>query len=279
MLDKEFFLNIEKFASSTKLNGSLFFGRSFKNKDLNKLNDFILSYASNKSFLEIEGGINNWSRELEYPFIFSQIAKYINKSLDENGAKEIYIFDNACGYTAISALLAKAGLHIKGTDLFDHGERWKKYIKSIKGSMSFEQANSEELPFNNEKFDVSFSLSALEHMNNPQKALKEMIRVTKKGGLILLTIDIASQLVGNYKADNLNINNSNFDDILELINKECDYFAEPKLTHPDDYLNNYSDNISGSFVRKAISKTLYKFKRKDYPANFYIFGGAWLKKY
>ena len=91
MLDKEFFLNIEKFASSTKLNGSLFFGRSFKNKDLNKLNDFILSYASNKSFLEIEGGINNWSRELEYPFIFSQIAKYINKSLDENGAKK-FIF-------------------------------------------------------------------------------------------------------------------------------------------------------------------------------------------
>ncbi len=279
MIDEDFFLNIEKLAAPTKLNGSFFLGRSFKNDALNELNSYILSYASEKSFIEIEGGFRNWARVIEYPYIFSQIGKYINIRVKENSGKQIKTFDNACGYTAISSLLAKAGLDVVGTDFVDHGKRWKTYIKSIRGSMNFQQANSEELPFDNEQFDVSFSLSAIEHMNNPQKALKEMIRVTKKGGLISLTFDVASKISGNYRADNLKINNCNFEELLSIINKDCEYFSKPKITHPDDYLSSYSDNFKVGTLRKVISKTLYKFRSKSYPANFYIFGGTWRKKF
>lgn len=43
------------------------------------------------------------------------------------------------------------------------------------------------LPFKNESFDNVFSFQVLEHHKNPLKFFKEIIRITKKKGLILIT--------------------------------------------------------------------------------------------
>jgi len=51
-----------------------------------------------------------------------------------------------------------------------------------------QQGTAEELPYDNEQFDVVYSSNVLEHVNNPQKVFKESIRVTKKGGYITAVI-------------------------------------------------------------------------------------------
>lgn len=43
------------------------------------------------------------------------------------------------------------------------------------------------LPFKNESFDNSVSFQVLEHHRDPELMIKEMARITKKGGLILLS--------------------------------------------------------------------------------------------
>lgn len=46
---------------------------------------------------------------------------------------------------------------------------------------------AENLPFANESFDVIISTQVLEHVNDPRKAIEEMHRVLKKGGLLILS--------------------------------------------------------------------------------------------
>ena len=46
--------------------------------------------------------------------------------------------------------------------------------------------NSEELPFPDETFDLIISLAVLEHVSDPHKMAKEILRITKKSGRIFI---------------------------------------------------------------------------------------------
>jgi SAM-dependent methyltransferase len=50
------------------------------------------------------------------------------------------------------------------------------------------------LPFQNEVFDTVLCTEVLEHIPNPNIALQEMHRVTRKGGVLLLTVPLSEQL-------------------------------------------------------------------------------------
>ena len=47
---------------------------------------------------------------------------------------------------------------------------------------------AEELPFKDESFDLIYSTNVLEHVQNPEKVLKESIRVLKTGGFLQFVI-------------------------------------------------------------------------------------------
>jgi SAM-dependent methyltransferase len=59
----------------------------------------------------------------------------------------------------------------------------------------FSEALGEKLPFKNNFFDLVYSAFAIEHCHNPEAFLSEMIRVVKKGGLVII-------LAPNYGAPN-----------------------------------------------------------------------------
>lgn len=46
---------------------------------------------------------------------------------------------------------------------------------------------NESLPFSNNEFDMAVSLASLEHLEEPGRALKEIFRVLKPDGILLLT--------------------------------------------------------------------------------------------
>lgn len=60
--------------------------------------------------------------------------------------------------------------------------------KRLKGKRNIKLCveNIEKLAFGDNFFDLVYAVSVLEHLINPEKALKEMIRVTKKGGYLIL---------------------------------------------------------------------------------------------
>ena len=49
-------------------------------------------------------------------------------------------------------------------------------------------AKGEEMPFENESFDLIYSTNVLEHVNDPKKVISESIRVLKPGGYLQFVI-------------------------------------------------------------------------------------------
>lgn len=78
-----------------------------------------------------------------------------------------------------------------GIDSYDkavtHGKKIYPHIK-------FKIANAEKLPFKKGDFDLLICYETIEHITNPLKALKEMKRVLKKDGTLILTMDSGSLL-------------------------------------------------------------------------------------
>lgn len=52
--------------------------------------------------------------------------------------------------------------------------------------VEWQTASAYSIPFQNESFDVCFAYFVLEHLVYPEKGLKEMLRVIKKGGQLVL---------------------------------------------------------------------------------------------
>jgi ubiquinone/menaquinone biosynthesis C-methylase UbiE len=51
-----------------------------------------------------------------------------------------------------------------------------------------EQADVLSLPYDDQSFDVVMAAHVLEHLSDPRRALKEMIRVLKPGGMVFLCL-------------------------------------------------------------------------------------------
>ena len=57
------------------------------------------------------------------------------------------------------------------------------------------QGTAEDLPFKNEEFDLVFCSHVLEHVTNQTKSLKEIKRVLKKDGLVIIGMPTASMAI------------------------------------------------------------------------------------
>jgi len=97
----------------------------------------------------------------------------------ENMSKEAgSILDAGCGRGYWLNLVAEnSSLRITGCDLYDN-------VKLKRGS--YVKANLEDLPFDDNSFDIVTSHHTIEHVLNPQKAVNELKRVAAKQ-LIIVT--------------------------------------------------------------------------------------------
>lgn len=92
------------------------------------------------------------------------------------------ILDLGCGDGTRLGLLETSAEKV-GVDISDYAIN--KAVKKYSG-VEFLKADIEKLPFEKESFDLVFSMFVLEHVQNPEKVLKEAIRVLKKGGILIL---------------------------------------------------------------------------------------------
>ena len=100
------------------------------------------------------------------------------------------ILDIACGGGALSLKIAEKGFEVYGVDLLEDAiNRAKRLAEREKIACAFKVGNAEDLPYPDRYFDKAVCSSSLEHFKDDIKALKEMHRVLKPSGSVVLTTD------------------------------------------------------------------------------------------
>lgn len=99
-----------------------------------------------------------------------------------NPKSEIRILDVGCGTGANLEMLSQFG-EAEGVDVSDDALEFCR----LKG-LSVQKGLAETLPYRDDTFDITTALDVVEHLDDDIAGLKEMHRVTKRGGYSLIFV-------------------------------------------------------------------------------------------
>jgi len=123
---------------------------------------------------------------------WQHIIEWIDPKEDER------ILDVACGTGELSLKIAEKGSEIHAIDMSENAINIaKRLAKRENISCEFIVGNAEDLSYPNEYFDKIICSSSLEHFTNDLKALKEMNRVLKPKGCVVMTVDSLTCPISN----------------------------------------------------------------------------------
>lgn len=126
--------------------------------------------------------------------------------LKASGLKSGRILDVGMGSCACMALfLAMQGFEVTGVDRSPHAvhKAWLRGARRrLKGSFEARRADATNLPFDTGVFDAVISFHSLHHMDKPAPAIREMFRVCRPGGMVLIAdLNETGRKVYKHKAD------------------------------------------------------------------------------
>ena len=106
---------------------------------------------------------------------------------------EMIVLDVACGAAHAAEQVAPLVRHVVGVDLTPQLLRlgFDRVRKAGLANLLLLEGNVTELPFLEESFDVVFCRSALHHFRDPKAAVREMSRVCRVGGRVVVTDMVA----------------------------------------------------------------------------------------
>lgn len=124
-------------------------------------------------------------------YLYSWAGKNIDRLAD---GRPLTLLDAACGDGTLTRYVASRHSYV-GTDfssrLLDRAERHH--------PSTYFRADLNHLPFSSASFDLVVSLQALQYLHRPATALREMARVLKPDGRLLLTVPNKDSLKYRWK--------------------------------------------------------------------------------
>lgn len=129
------------------------------------------------SYFEIES--KHWWFKVRRNLIFYLLQKYLKKT-----RSEIKLLDYGCGSGYLVGELQKAGYNAAGAD-FSHEAIKYGTERGIK-NLSIQE--NLYLQYNDSSFDCILLLDVLEHIKDEKTIIKEIYRISKKGGIIIATV-------------------------------------------------------------------------------------------
>jgi ubiquinone/menaquinone biosynthesis C-methylase UbiE len=112
------------------------------------------------------------------------------------------ILEVACGRGGFSRLLASKGAVVCGADFSESAikiakEKLLRY-PDLADRVTYMQADAQNLPLDQESFDIVISCETIEHVPDQRAAVREMYRVCKPGGMLYLTTPNYLNFMGLY---------------------------------------------------------------------------------
>ena len=133
-----------------------------------------------------------------------EVKKIIKKNFDKSIISKLNCLDIG---TADGLMLSRLNNYFKfkkaiGIDMCDD------LIKTnTDKNIKLEIGSAEKLTFKSNSFDIIMGCAVIEHINHPNKMLKECYRVLKKGGVLIITTpnpihDVIATKIGYFEEDN-----------------------------------------------------------------------------
>jgi len=100
------------------------------------------------------------------------------------------VLDVGCGTGEYTSWYASRGARVTGIDLSRTSlERAKAYALSYGlSNVAFERMSALDLRFPDNSFDLTYSMGVLHHTTNPFQGFCEMVRVTRPGGIVIVSV-------------------------------------------------------------------------------------------
>jgi ubiquinone/menaquinone biosynthesis C-methylase UbiE len=99
------------------------------------------------------------------------------------------VLDVGIGSGIATQMLAEAGANVTGVDLTQWAvETTRHRLDAFGLEADVRQADAEQLPFADASFDLVFSWGVIHHSSDMDRALGELVRVTRPGGRIVLMV-------------------------------------------------------------------------------------------
>lgn len=181
--------------------------------------------------------LNNWSRIWEYPYVAEAFTE-LRRESHNVGEK---ILDFGSGVTFFPYFLSKNGYKVTccdidpvcGTDL----QKANYEMASVCEPVDIVLSSEGRVPKEDGYFDMIYSVSVLEHIPKPSSVIAELHRLLRKGGALVLTIDL--DLRGDSE-----IGIAPFYDLLNSLESRFVLQYPIALTHPQDMLTSDNSDIA-----------------------------------
>lgn len=168
------------------------------------------------------------------------------------------ILELGCGTGHWTEILLKKGHEVIAGDI---SKAMLDIAKSKNLKAEILEINSENIPFNNNSFDVVVSITMLEFVENQTKVIEEIKRVLKPGGWFILGSLNSLSAIGQNSANDPTFKDAKFLSEAELIEK-LSIIGKTKinkgvyLSNDFEILDNkITENIEPAFIASATQKT------------------------
>lgn len=127
---------------------------------------------------------------------------WVGKYLAQRVRPGSEVLSVGCGPGVILNEVSELHSSIRATGIDISAERVKEAVQRNRENprLKFVRGDAQALPFPSDSFDLVYSRMLLQYLREKEKAVTEMVRVCKPGGLVLLQ-DLDGQLLWHYPED------------------------------------------------------------------------------
>jgi SAM-dependent methyltransferase len=180
--------------------------------------------------------LHNWTRWWEYTFAWLHIRGLLRSRND------VHVLDVGSALTFFPLFLAQQGAHVHAFDTDGRMHGWSaaaiERLECLGPDVAprFESINADcrSTGLADASIDVVTNISVLEHLDHKERAIEELHRVLKPGGVFVNTLDVSVD--GQPFGDSMPLDIANTDRFLDHLRSTFRTTVDVAFTHPLDVL-------------------------------------------
>lgn len=172
--------------------------------------------------------LHNFSRVWEYPYVYHHLNKYIS---EKKGSSRLTALDVGSGLTFFPLAVADLGYKCIALDNIRHWVDVYNDSRHKSDNVIGLCRVASDTGLGSKSVDVVYSVSVLEHIPSKNEVIKEMHRVLKDDGLLILTFDL------NINDNKVGINKDEYESLSCEINKYFKKIAPEITVHPQNVID------------------------------------------